>query len=266
MIPLKAACLAAFLVAASSLAAAENQCKVNGCGPDGVIGRLVPNHFFHQCEFKTCCDSHDRCYGRCLDCGDLHGKPECKDGAKRKARRAVCDNALYDDINRLNANRRLCRGFAFAYWTAVSFAGDGYFYGLVMSAEAEAKFRKDFNAALKFYEFEQARGRSAELEEAKSAIKLLSRLEGIEKNEVAFRKLGDRGLLAIESRDFLSSPRVELPGARAVEKQNLLNGVDVTKMEYAGQRFELEKAIRDIEVPAIDLPKLRQQENFVPVR
>ena len=266
MTRLRAAFFAIFLVVAPAFAAAENQCKANGCGPDGFIGRLVPNHFFHQCEFEECCDGHDKCYGRCLDCGDLHGKPECNDKAKRKARRAICDNTLYDDINRLNANRTLCQGFAFAYWTAVSVAGDGFFRGIVMSAEAESKFRTDFNAALAYYEFEKARGRDAELAEARSAIKLLSRLDGIEKNGVAFRVSEDRGVLAVESQDIRSSPRVELPGALAVEKQKFLNGVDVTRMEYAGQRFDLENAIRDLKEPGVDIRTLQQKEQFVPVR
>lgn len=86
---------AAVLLLTPSLAVAAPQCKANGCGPDGFIGRLVTNHFFHQCGFKDCCDSHDVCYGRCLDCGDLHGRPECNDRAKRAARKSVCDDALY---------------------------------------------------------------------------------------------------------------------------------------------------------------------------
>lgn len=266
MTRIEAACLAILLIAMPAAARADNQCKVNGCGPDGAIGRLVPNRFFQLCEFKPCCDSHDRCYGRCLDCGDLHGRPECKDKAKRKARRAACDNALYDDINRLNANRALCNGFAFAYWSAVNLAGDRFFYGLVMSPEAQTKFRNDFDAALKFYEFQQSHGRSSEVDDAKTAIKTLSRLDGIEKNELIFKKSGDRGQLALQSPAFRSSPRVDLPGTGTAEKQKLLNGLDVTQMEYSGERFELEKALRDIELPAVDLHKLKQQERFVPIR
>jgi len=257
---------AAFLLLVPSLAIAAPQCKANGCGPDGFIGRLVPNHFFHECEFKNCCDSHDVCYGRCLGCGDLHGSPACDDPAKRAARKAVCDDALYNDINRVNANKILCKGFAYAYWSAVSLAGGGFFHGIVVTAAAEAKFRTDFDAALAYYQFESQRGRTSEIDQSRSAIKLLSQLDGIENNALAFRAAEDRGVLAVESQTARSIPRFELRDARAVEQKKFLNNVDVTKMEYGGQTFDLGRALRDVTEPGIDVRALQQREEFIPVQ
>ncbi len=257
---------AAFLLLMPSLAIAAPQCKANGCGPDGFIGRLVPNHFFHECEFRPCCDSHDVCYGRCLDCGDLHGSPACNDPAQRAARKTVCDDALYNDINRVNANNLLCKGFAFAYWSAVSLAGGGFFQGIVMTAAGEAKFRADFDAALAYYQFEQERGRTSEIEQSRSAIKLLSQLDGIENNALAFRAADDRGVLAVESQTPTVTPRIELRDAHAVEQKKFLNNVDVTKMEYRGQAFDLGRALRDVTEPGIDVRTLQQREQFVPVQ
>ena len=257
---------AAVLLLTPSLAVAAPQCKANGCGPDGFIGRLVPNHFFHQCGFNDCCDSHDVCYGRCLDCGDLHGRPECNDRAKRAARKSACDDALYADINRVNANKRLCQGFAFAYWSAVSLAGDGFFRGMVMTAAAEAKFRTDFDAALAYYQFEAERGRTSEIDQSRSAIKLLSQLDGIENNALAFRAADNQGVLAVESKTAPSPPRIELRDAHAVEQKKFLNNIDVTKMEYGGQRFDLGRALRDVTEPGVDVRTLQQREQFIPVQ
>jgi hypothetical protein len=250
----------------ASTASAQNQCTVNGCGPDGFIGSLVPDRFFRLCVFKECCNSHDKCYARCLDCGDLHGSPACSNASARAARKATCDEALYDDINRLNNNSRVCKGFAYAYWVAVRMAGDGYFMGRVLSLQAKAKFRSDFDAALAFYEFKSARGQTEDLAQSRIAIAALSRLDGIEQNKLSFEKSDGQGALAVESRSFPRDVRVTPPGEQPLKKQKFLNGLDISRMEYNGQRFELDDALPALEAPDIDIRSLQQIEKFAPLR
>ena len=125
----------------SGLALAE---RTNGCGTTGISGVIVPNAtFLSQCTFKTACDRHDRCYGRCLSGGDLAGQATCNDAPARKARRRVCDIALQTDIRFDNANRPICGMYGAIYQWAVEKFGDEAFRGFSVQT-AEMRDVRDF--------------------------------------------------------------------------------------------------------------------------
>lgn len=127
--------------------------QMNGCGT-GWNSYLVPDRIvLPQCEFRTACDSHDVCYGRCasqvasnraphceyLRCtsaGDLVGSAECRsdrykdlrDQANNRKRR--CDSGFYSDIVTLNNEKPVCRAFATIYSRAVRWFGESAFAGM----------------------------------------------------------------------------------------------------------------------------------------
>jgi hypothetical protein len=118
-------------LAAATAHATEPGQTVNGCGPDGILGRIVPNRIrIMGCELEKACNGHDICYGRCLQGGDLFGNFTCKDTEARKQRRAVCDDALYSSINVANVNRIVCRAAASVYRSFVQAYGEAYFFGI----------------------------------------------------------------------------------------------------------------------------------------
>jgi hypothetical protein len=98
--------------------------EANGCGPADWRNGLVPNIPLWIIDFKSACDTHDRCYGKC-------------DAEKEK-----CDTNFYVDMkvlfNRehewfaaipppagLAAKQDACDALAWAYHKAVSEFGQG---------------------------------------------------------------------------------------------------------------------------------------------
>jgi hypothetical protein len=102
---------------------------VNGCG-SGAIGFLVPDTaLFNHCQFKESCNTHDRCYARCLSGGDLFKNPICTDSDGRKYRRQICDTALQTNIVASNSNKAACGLWASVYRVAVQLIGENFFDG-----------------------------------------------------------------------------------------------------------------------------------------
>ncbi len=109
--------------------------ETNGCGAkNGWSSKLVPNGtFLSKCEFKSACDKHDRCYSRCLEKGNLYGKPECKDARgslAKESRRKICDVALQADILTGNSGKPACSFYSAFYRWAVQTFGEGNFSGI----------------------------------------------------------------------------------------------------------------------------------------
>lgn len=122
--------LFAGLTASASFATEPGQ-TVNGCGPDGILGRIVPNRIrVLGCELEKSCNAHDICYARCLLGGDLYNNPTCKDDEARKRRRQSCDETLYSSINAANGNSIFCRTAASVYKGFVTAYGASFFFGI----------------------------------------------------------------------------------------------------------------------------------------
>jgi len=86
--------------------------SVNGCGPGGWLGVLVPNNpGTADCDnFKKPCNAHDACYGTCNTDG-THSKPKCDDNFYN-AMHAMCDTCSMADALE-------CLGNANMYYNAV---------------------------------------------------------------------------------------------------------------------------------------------------
>jgi len=118
-------------LAFSSALAVEPGRSINGCGPDGILGHIVPNRIrVVNCELEKACNAHDICYGRCLKGGDLHGSPTCNDREAKRRRRVKCDEALFSSIGSANGNRLACRAAASLYKNFVRLFGSTLFAGL----------------------------------------------------------------------------------------------------------------------------------------
>lgn len=127
--------------------------QTNGCG-SGWNTYLVPDRLpLSSCEFKSACDVHDICYGKCeglkpsdrppqceyLRCrkgGDLVGSDTCinvKYVRLEKAaneRKGQCDAKFYNNLVSTNPNRPVCRVFAAIYGKAVELLAGGAFIGI----------------------------------------------------------------------------------------------------------------------------------------
>lgn len=109
----------------------------NGCG-SGRVGFLVPNKtWLSQCHFESSCNSHDICYGKCLEGGALKGNPTCNVQADKQRRRAVCDTTLQKDIFANNPGKPVCSMYASLYRFAVQSLGESFFHGVVGSSAVE---------------------------------------------------------------------------------------------------------------------------------
>lgn len=120
----------AFLLAVPALAQTPPALVTNGCGA-GRFAFLVPNGtLLSSCQFKSACDSHDRCYSRCLAGGELAGNSSCGVAQAKALRRQVCDVALQDDIIADNASKPVCSMYAAIYRFAVQLMGERFFNGI----------------------------------------------------------------------------------------------------------------------------------------
>jgi hypothetical protein len=134
----------------SAIAQLSTPTAPNGCG-SGWSRFFTPNSLpLLKCEFKSSCDGHDVCYGRCEtsftgECeyrrcrpgGDLHNKSECQSDerlgnlqARATVRRQTCDQAFYRQLRTVNAGRTVCEAFAIVYRDAVKNFGAGFFSGI----------------------------------------------------------------------------------------------------------------------------------------
>ena len=118
--------------------------KTNGCGAEqGWSSYFVPNKtLISHCEFKSSCDAHDMCYGRCLVGGDLFGNPTCNDESARRERRKVCDVALSQGIRQKNQDKNVCGMYASLYQWAVDKFAYNAFHGVASAEQSLAAFSK----------------------------------------------------------------------------------------------------------------------------
>lgn len=166
--------LTIFLIVPSAVAQTLPQPTApNGCGT-GWNRYFVPDSIpLFQCQFKSCCDNHDVCYGkcessvagvceyrRCRNGGDLFGKDFCMTDERMlklqvmaNVRRKQCDSSFYTDLRAANPGKMVCAAFAVVYREAVKeFGGDAFigaerFDGPPQSqADYEAAIREFFRS------------------------------------------------------------------------------------------------------------------------
>ena len=126
--------------------------NVNGCGTEGIQGVLVPDStLFTRCQFKSSCNKHDLCYGKCLKGGELFGKELCNDPIAKEARRNACDANFFNDIIESNNDRSICKFYGKIYRLAVVKFGKGNFNGREIEILARSAFEKGEVEAEKFY-------------------------------------------------------------------------------------------------------------------
>ena len=125
----------------------------NGCGT-GWNSYLVPDRIvLAQCEFRSACDAHDVCYGKCGDVpvadrpshceylrckpgGDLLGNEQCRSKkfddlfGQANRRQRMCDTRFYLDLRAGNEGKPVCRAFTTIYSRAVRWFGEGAFAGM----------------------------------------------------------------------------------------------------------------------------------------
>lgn len=91
--------------------------QVNGCGPSGILGLLVPECPLRLACFTPACNNHDLCYDTC--------------GTSRD----TCDAAFHQDMLDICAAgfaegsgaRRRCEVLAYIYWQVVARFGQQFF-------------------------------------------------------------------------------------------------------------------------------------------
>lgn len=116
--------LAVFLISILVEAQTLPALSTNGCGAAGWSSMLVPNStVISACVFKTACDKHDLCYGKCLLGGELYGQATCSSTEDRAERRKACDVSLRSNIVADNGTKKICGTYASLYkWAVVKFA------------------------------------------------------------------------------------------------------------------------------------------------
>jgi hypothetical protein len=216
-----------------TLGQGANQCLPNGCGPDGWLGTVIPQSLV-GCHFKEACDGHDRCYSRCLECGDLYGQATCNGTCEEKReRKQACDTEFYDKmlVNNLGGH---CRLAATAYYYAVRYKGCSYFRKQRGEQRSREDIQKDFDA---IFQWLQQNPDQVVVVESGKTLEKLSTIEASEENRVILRQsqLSLRNEGVAEKRGG--------PTAIPVPKKTL-NGIDVTYMALEGQPFDLEEARR----------------------
>lgn len=140
-----AALLLATPAAAQQSKSPAHTCAVNGCGPDGFWGAVIPNELA-GCKFKSACDAHDVCYAKCTPCHPYHTNARCFGIDNKLARRGECDKDFESQMVKENGGTSICRVAARAYATAVRSMGDSYHRGSRPAAVNAAEFEKVFAA------------------------------------------------------------------------------------------------------------------------
>lgn len=125
----------------------KHSCDLNGCGPGGFFGAVVPNNL-GACQFKPACDAHDLCYARCTDCHPDSALPMCEGLKNKQDRRAVCDQEFRRVLLSQNATTTICRVASEAYYIAVRALGDRYHRSLRTLEANAAEFRRLLDAEL----------------------------------------------------------------------------------------------------------------------
>jgi len=142
--------VAVFLIGAPAAAQTLSAPSVpNGCGT-GWNRYLVPDSIpLLKCQFKSACDKHDGCYGRCETSvdgvceyrrcrrgGDLYGKDICMTDERllnlnvmASIRRKQCDGSFHSDLRAANPGNIVCAAFAIVYREAVKAFGADVFIG-----------------------------------------------------------------------------------------------------------------------------------------
>ena len=158
---------------------ATNSCQVNGCGPDGLWGKLIPDSIWRTCRFASACNKHDKCYSRCQKCGDLFGCPVCGYSRTRingkvvfdkaaKERKARCDSKFERDIIKDNEKSWftwLCKRAADRYAAAVRKRGGGYYNGYEPPPDVVREIRGEFQALDRLWNYHKTHPGSISLSE-----------------------------------------------------------------------------------------------------
>ncbi len=222
------------------LHAQDNQCTVNGCGPGGVLGKLIPNKYqgyFAQCEFKNACDKHDKCYSNCMKCSSWYGTERCKEKSCwfswENTFKSQCDEQLYTDISLANQGNRVCDGFASVYKAAVKLLGCNFYYGQKFSRDKQLQFQKNFDALMQYYEFHRRNDIPLDRKSLDAVIDQLSRSPAVEKNIFDFSIRKGAPTLSVEAFDMGTAgapkPAPETL-AKGVRISRYINGIEVTNM------------------------------------
>jgi hypothetical protein len=234
------------VVATAAMAQGTNQCLPNGCGPDGWLGTVVPQSIL-GCHFKEACDGHDKCYSRCLECGDLYGQATCNGTCEdKRERKQACDTEFYNKLLVNNPGPH-CRLAATAYYYAVRYKGCSYFRKYRGEQRSREDIQRDFEA---IFQWLQENPDQAIVVESGKTLERLSTIEASEENRVTIRQ----SQLALHNEGV--AERRGRPRATPVPKKTL-NGIDVTDMALGGEPFDLEAAKRT--KPGFDSDGLTQQ-------
>jgi hypothetical protein len=120
-------------------------CPVNGCGPDGWFGIVVPNEVA-GCNFKRACDAHDLCYAKCLPCHSFSDSPLCYGLDNKKARRKECDASFKQSLTKAAGSSTTCLIAADAYHFAVRKLGNSFHRGEPPTKDEADEFKQAFEA------------------------------------------------------------------------------------------------------------------------
>jgi hypothetical protein len=258
-------------LAGSALADHRGPCAVNGCGPGSWRLRIVPDRFL-GCEFKTACDSHDRCYGQCMACGPRHDDNVCRPPG-RPALRDQCDTQLEADIDAANNNHWFCNGFGWLFWLGCHQLGEPYFGATnalrmaraLPSEEAIATVKADIEAILDYTDYRQDNPQAAEnLRNIKDAVKVLARADTRLENRFVVKTLAGKKTLAFEAKRPPAQTTIESKDRRQFVQRSLLGEIDVTNMRVNQRPVDLEAVIRT--TPGIDPRNLDRTLKLEPVR
>lgn len=190
----------------------------NSCG-SGWNTWLVPDSIpILNCQFKSSCDSHDLCYGKCEGRAKDTSAPECayvrcrKGGdlfrsemcetdvlmmrslVAAKVRRDKCDTSFYSVLRSSNQGKPVCEALAIVYRDAVKALGWDSFQGIDPTGKIVYQTEDEYNAAIrKFF------------------------LRGTEAEFRAFVSSADRGKPSVS----LGAPLKYVPGQGLQNKPNV---------------------------------------------
>ena len=208
---------------------AKNTCVLNGCGPSGWWGNVVPDSVA-GCNFRQACDSHDTCYSRCAKCGDLKkaGSKKCNGSCEEKrARKDSCDLNFHEAMIAGNPNSALCKVAATAYYLTVSYRGCSYFRGVKGTKSNRKKFQKDFEAILSWL---QNNPEAAARKKTEIALRRLSQIDASDANRL--HEHGGRLGAVAEGLGSATRGTPKSSGPRV-----LMNGLDITRLKIDGKPF-----------------------------